>query len=55
MPEVYAYGFRNPWRFSFDRGGQLWAGDVGAYTWEEVDRVRPAATWAGPSARRTTA
>jgi uncharacterized repeat protein (TIGR03806 family) len=40
LPEVYALGFRNPWRFSFDRAtGTLWAGDVGAYTWEEVDRV----------------
>jgi uncharacterized repeat protein (TIGR03806 family) len=42
MPELYALGFRNPWRFTFDRkGGQLWAGDVGAYTWEEVDLVKP--------------
>jgi uncharacterized repeat protein (TIGR03806 family) len=40
MAEVYAYGFRNPWRFNFDRmTGTLWAGDVGAYTWEEVDKV----------------
>jgi glucose/arabinose dehydrogenase len=39
-PQVYAKGFRNPWRFSFDRQtGQLWAGDVGQNAWEEVDNV----------------
>ncbi len=39
-PEIYAWGFRNPWRFSFDPdSGELWLADVGQSAWEEVNIV----------------
>ncbi len=38
--EIYAYGFRNPWRFSIDpESGHIWTGDVGETAFEEVDFV----------------
>jgi len=40
-PEIWAFGFRNPWKMSFDRAtGDLWLGDVGWELWEMVYRVK---------------
>jgi len=49
-PEIWSYGLRNPWRFSFDPAtGDLYLADVGQDQWEEVD-VAPAAQGAGRGA-----
>lgn len=47
-PEIWAYGFRNPYRFSFDKvSKQMFAGDVGQDLWEEVDIVKKVQTMVG--------
>ncbi len=38
-PEIWAYGFRNPWKMNFDADGNLWVGDVGWELWEMIFRV----------------
>jgi putative heme-binding domain-containing protein len=38
-PEIWAFGFRNPWKISFDQKGRLWCGDVGWELWEMIHLV----------------
>ena len=38
-PEIWAFGFRNPWKISFDLQGRLWCGDVGWELWEMIHLV----------------
>jgi glucose/arabinose dehydrogenase len=46
QPEIYAYGFRNPWRFSFDAtSGRLFVADVGQDAYEEIDLVTKGANY----------
>lgn len=40
MPEIWAFGFRNPWKISFDDQGRLWCGDVGWEQWEMIHLVQ---------------
>jgi glucose/arabinose dehydrogenase/PKD repeat protein len=46
---IWAYGFRNPWRFQFDSGtGRLFGGDVGSHIWEEVNSIVKGANYGWP-------
>ena len=48
LDQIWQRGVRNPWRFSFDRAtGNLWIGDVGQNSWEEIDRAVRTSTGAG--------
>lgn len=49
LPEIWAYGFRNPWRFQFDSlSGRMFGGDVGDYSIEEVNHIQKGGNYGWP-------
>lgn len=50
LPEIWAYGVRNPWSLSFDRGGthELFVADIGQMRWEEVNVIHRGANYGWP-------
>ena len=50
LPEIYAYGLRNPFRFVLTPTGQLLAGDVGGAAWEELNLITPGGNYGWPVA-----
>jgi glucose/arabinose dehydrogenase/regulation of enolase protein 1 (concanavalin A-like superfamily) len=50
LPQIWAYGLRNPFRFTFTPNGKLMAGDVGGSLFEELDIVTPGANYGWPLA-----
>jgi len=50
LPEIWAYGVRNPWSMTFDRGGNrdLYVADIGQMRWEEVDIIRKGGNYGWP-------
>ncbi|WP_231645278.1 PQQ-dependent sugar dehydrogenase [Mycolicibacterium mengxianglii] len=49
-PYIYAYGLRNPFRFTFTDNGKLLAADVGGARWEELNVIQPGANYGWPTA-----
>jgi len=48
-PEIFAWGFRHPWKWNIDRAtGEIWVGDVGLVTREEIDRVEIGGNYGWP-------